>query len=196
MTDESSDETWHLIFLYDNHSLANHTLKVRFVFTHLIYLFYLFFSFQTFQSGFFELQILEITNVNNRLATGRCCGSSNFYSSTSTPYLYKLISNSDSSDSSLLCSQCNTAFRLCLKEYQSSVSPLAAALSKPSDWQGCAYGNATTPILGSSSFRISDPNYSGGNITLPFSFRWTVSKYFILFLSTYLFVLSFLFIIN
>lgn len=133
------------------------------------------FSFQTFQSGFFELQILEITNVNHRLATGRCCGSSNLYSSsTSTPYLYKLA-NSSSSDSSLKCSQCNTAFRLCLKEYQSSVSPVATELSKPSDWHGCAYGNASTPILGASSFKLSDPNYSGGNITLPFSFRWTVS---------------------
>lgn len=188
MTDESSDETWHLIFLYDNHSLANHTLKVRFVFTHLIYLFYLFFSFQTFQSGFFELQILEITNVNNRLATGRCCGSSsNFYSSESTPYLYKLVNSgssssvSGSSDSSLVCSQCNTAFRLCLKEYQSNVSPpvVGTAPSKPSDWQGCAYGNATTPILGASSFRLPDPNSSGSNITLPFSFRWTVSTQFI-----------------
>uniref|UniRef100_A0A336LUY3 Delta-like protein n=1 Tax=Culicoides sonorensis TaxID=179676 RepID=A0A336LUY3_CULSO len=72
---------------------------------------------------------------------------------------------------------CNTAFRLCLKEYQSGSSPLSSSLASKlsSNWQGCAYGNATTPILGGSSFRLADPNYSGGNITLPFSFRWTKS---------------------
>lgn len=59
------------------------------------------------------------------------------------------------------------------------MSPPSNAASKPSDWQGCAYGNASTPILGTSSFKLSDPNYSGGNITLPFSFRWTVSKKYI-----------------
>lgn len=175
-------------FFNDNSHI--HVLIASSLPTHSFNLSVLRFSFQTFQSGFFELQILEITNVNNRLATGRCCGSSsssNFYSSESTPYMYKLVNSgssssvSGSSDSSLVCSQCNTAFRLCLKEYQSNVSPpvVGTAPSKPSDWQGCAYGNATTPILGASSFRLPDPNSSGSNITLPFSFRWTVSTKFI-----------------
>lgn len=92
--------------------------------------------------------------------------------------MYKLGSSSSisSSNSNInsnlnICPECNTAFRLCLKEYQSSTS------SKSTDWQGCAYGNATTPILGpnQSSFRLSDSKY--GNMTLPFTFRWTVSCY-------------------
>lgn len=38
---------------------------------------------------------------------------------------------------------------------------------------GCAFGNASTPTLGGSSFVLSDSEV--GRVTLPFTFRWTVS---------------------
>jgi len=64
------------------------------------------------------------------------------------------------------CSPCTTAFRLCLKEYQTTEQ--GASIST-----GCSFGNATTKILGGSSFVLSDPGV--GAIVLPFTFRWTVS---------------------
>lgn len=44
---------------------------------------------------------------------------------------------------------------------------------QPSGLYGCAFGNASTPVLGGSSFVLTDPEVGG--ITLPFTFRWTVS---------------------
>lgn len=65
------------------------------------------------------------------------------------------------------CSPCTTAFRLCLKEYQTTEQ--GASIST-----GCAFGNSTTKILGGSSFVLSDPGVSA--IVLPFTFSWTVSS--------------------
>lgn len=74
--------------------------------------------------------------------------------------------------SSAGCSPCTTAFRLCLKEYQTTEQ--GASIST-----GCSFGNSTTKILGGSSFVLSDPGV--GAIVLPFTFRWTVSALFPLF---------------
>lgn len=67
--------------------------------------------------GFFELQILEIENYRGQLATGECCGggvsSSKVSSSGTTTKL---------NSPSLQCvgaPQCNTLFKVCLREYQS-----------------------------------------------------------------------------
>lgn len=71
------------------------------------------------------------------------------------------------------CPPCSTAFRLCLKEYQSNVP------NTPGILNGCSFGNDSSTVLGGSSFVLSDPDV--GSIVLPFSFRWTVSNLFISF---------------
>lgn len=126
-------------------------------------------------SGNFELQLLEISNTNSHLLTGYCCG----------------VSNESRNIRTTGCPPCQTAFRLCLKEYQTTSAAAAAAAaaaadassssssasgSNPSKLSGCSFGNASSKVLGGSSFVLSDPNV--GSIVLPFSFRWTVSFFF------------------
>uniref|UniRef100_A0A1I8QAK7 Delta-like protein n=1 Tax=Stomoxys calcitrans TaxID=35570 RepID=A0A1I8QAK7_STOCA len=101
--------------------------------------------------GNFELEILEISNTNNHLLSGYCCGVPLEVRSTKTTG----------------CPPCSTAFRLCLKEYS------AADQGIPSISTGCSFGQNTTGILGGSSFVLSDP--ARGAIVLPFTFRWTKS---------------------
>ncbi|XP_034662158.1 protein serrate isoform X2 [Drosophila subobscura] len=101
-------------------------------------------------AGNFELEILEISNTNSHLLSGYCCGMPPELRATKTTG----------------CSPCTTAFRLCLKEYQTTEQ--GASIST-----GCSFGNSTTKILGSSSFVLSDPGV--GAIVLPFTFRWTKS---------------------
>ncbi|KAM8706500.1 hypothetical protein ACLKA7_010723 [Drosophila subpalustris] len=100
-------------------------------------------------AGNFELEILEISNTNSHLLSGYCCGVPTELRATKTTG----------------CSPCTTAFRLCLKEYQTTEQ--GASIST-----GCSFGNATTKILGGSSFVLSDPGV--GAIVLPFTFRWTL----------------------
>ncbi|XP_060645747.1 protein serrate isoform X2 [Drosophila nasuta] len=101
-------------------------------------------------AGNFELEILEISNTNSHLLSGYCCGMPSELRATKTTG----------------CSPCTTAFRLCLKEYQTTEQ--GASIST-----GCSFGNSTTKILGGSSFVLSDPGV--GAIVLPFTFRWTKS---------------------
>ncbi|KAI5740274.1 hypothetical protein M8J76_002322 [Diaphorina citri] len=99
-------------------------------------------------SGFFELQILEIANYKGELASGICCGG-----------LHR-------PDPSISCPvQCNTLFRVCLKEYQSNVTSNGP----------CSFGNTSSPVLGGNSFTLTDPDRANGNLVLPFTFRWTRS---------------------
>lgn len=132
--------------------------------------------------GFFELQILEIENYRGQLATGECCGggggafSAQQQSASSTSNRYNA--------STLQCvgaPQCNTLFRVCLREYQSrhpqlpaSASGSAAAISggrmggsdddsmatginhhQPnSQLHHCSFGNVTSAVLGGNSFTL------------------------------------------
>ncbi|XP_055903990.1 protein serrate [Eupeodes corollae] len=100
-------------------------------------------------AGNFELELLEISNTNSHLMSGYCCG---------VPLEIRSTRTTD-------CPPCSTAFRLCLKEYQSSAPESFTA--------GCSFGNSSTGILGGSSFVLSDPGI--GAIVLPFTFRWTKS---------------------
>lgn len=95
--------------------------------------------------------MLEISNTNSHLLTGYCCGVSTEARNTRTTD----------------CAPCQTAFRLCLKEYQNTTP------SRPGLLSGCSFGNASSTVLGGSSFVLTDPDV--GSIVLPFSFRWTVS---------------------
>lgn len=97
--------------------------------------------------GFFELEIIEMTNYRGELASGRCCGG--LIHMKPCPY------------------ECHTYFRVCLKEYQINVTSIGS----------CSFGNTSSAILGGNSFRLSDPENSNGKLVLPFSFSWTVSLF-------------------
>lgn len=108
-------------------------------------------------SGNFELQILEISNTNSHLLSGYCCGVPLSIRSTKTTG----------------CPQCETAFRLCLREYQQSTIQAA-----PGVLNGCSFGNVTSAVIGGSSFVLSDLSLAkAGSLVLPFTFRWTVSVF-------------------
>ena len=69
--------------------------------------------------------------------------------------------------------QCDTFFRICLKQYENVVST-----SGP-----CRFGRATTPVLGGNSFQIPVGNTTSADgrkfsnpIVLPFTFSWLVSS--------------------
>ncbi|CAN7978554.1 unnamed protein product, partial [Ixodes persulcatus] len=97
-------------------------------------------------SGFFELQVLGIDNPGRELLDGGCCGGV-------------------ARTSGRCPGQCNTIFRLCLKEYQASVD-----LAGP-----CTFGNLTSPLIGGSSFSVKTHPDQQLLLRLPFHFRWTVS---------------------
>lgn len=102
-------------------------------------------------SGIFELQVLEMSNYRGEVADGSCCGG---------------VARADPADP---CPhQCNTRFRVCLKEYQNNVTSSGS----------CSFGNSSSPVLGGNSFTLADPDRASGNLVLPFSFRWTVSFFF------------------
>ncbi|GBM21027.1 Protein jagged-1b [Araneus ventricosus] len=98
-------------------------------------------------SGTFELQILSIQNYRGELADGSCCGD------------YRAEDGS--------CPlPCNTAFQLCLKEYQSDVKTTGA----------CTFGNQSTEVVAGNSFSVQSEPTKEVILRLPFSFRWTVSN--------------------
>ncbi|KAM4584163.1 protein jagged-1b-like isoform 3-T3 [Odontesthes bonariensis] len=104
-------------------------------------------------SGHFELQILSMQNVNGQLQTGACCDGSR-----------------DVVDSRCAANQCDTYFRVCLKEYQLKVSPAGP----------CSFGTASTPVLGGNTFSFRNPKNKEARIVLPFSFAWPRSYSLIL----------------
>ena len=107
------------------------------------FLFFVYFQ-TTIGRGFFELEILEFTNYRGELANGECCGAIH-----SEPCRM----------------QCQTFFRVCLKEYQINVTSTGS----------CSFGNTSSPVLGGNSFTLADPENANGKLVLPFSFSWTVS---------------------
>ncbi|XP_046470617.1 protein jagged-1 isoform X2 [Neodiprion pinetum] len=104
-------------------------------------------------TGFFEVQILSLTNNRGTLVDGRCCGGGTDggggggggdnwgggYPVCGTP--------------------CTTAFWLCLKEYQSNVTAIGS----------CSFGNVSSQALGQNTFTLSEPV----TLQLRFTFRWT-----------------------
>ncbi|KAF7990587.1 hypothetical protein HCN44_000392 [Aphidius gifuensis] len=96
-------------------------------------------------SGFFEVQILSITNNRGTLIDGRCCGGGTDLGShvNSPPCLQS----------------CTTAFWLCLKEYQSNVTAIGS----------CSFGNVSSHALGQNTFTLTQPV----KLQLHFTFRWT-----------------------
>lgn len=112
-------------------------------------------------SGYFEVQILSLTNNRGTLVDGRCCGGGGRggkgeFPSCTTP--------------------CSTAFWLCLKEYQSNVTAIGS----------CSFGNVSSHALGPNTFTLTDPV----TLQLHFTFRWTVSGYFAVCTSELIFFLT------
>ncbi|XP_073994592.1 protein serrate [Rhodnius prolixus] len=96
-------------------------------------------------SGYLQVQILEFTDYLGRTAGGGCCG------------------GVPAGPSGLCPLECSVFFRLCLKEYQSSVTPASH----------CSFGNTSSAVLGHNSFTLLEP--AKATLVLPFTFRWTRS---------------------
>ncbi|KAM4690710.1 delta-like protein 4 [Rhinophrynus dorsalis] len=87
---------------------------------------------QVSSSGVFQLELHEFINVNGMLASGGSC-----------------------------LPNCRTFFKICLKHYQTVVSP-----------GSCTFGSVITPVLGSNTFNIKDTEGFTNPIRLPFNFTW------------------------
>lgn len=100
-------------------------------------------------SGQFELQILSMHNVNGELLNGVCCDGAR-----------------NTADRKCTRDECDTFFKVCLKEYQSRVSAAGP----------CSFGMGSTPVLGGNTFSFkSSVRNDKSRIILPFSFAWPVS---------------------
>lgn len=99
-------------------------------------------------SGVFELKLQEFLNKKGVTGNTNCCKAG--------------------IASGLQQCECKTFFRICLKHYQTNVSP------EPP----CTYGGAVTPVLGSNSFQVPEMT-SKDSFTNPirfnFGFTWPVS---------------------
>uniref|UniRef100_A0A8C9YE75 Delta-like protein n=1 Tax=Sander lucioperca TaxID=283035 RepID=A0A8C9YE75_SANLU len=97
-------------------------------------------------TGQFELQILSMHNVNGELLNGMCCDGSR-----------------NTADRKCTRDECDTFFRVCLKEYQSRVSAAGP----------CSFGLGATTVLGGNTFSFkSSVRNDKSRIVLPFSFAW------------------------
>uniref|UniRef100_A0A8C8GXQ4 Delta-like protein n=1 Tax=Oncorhynchus tshawytscha TaxID=74940 RepID=A0A8C8GXQ4_ONCTS len=105
-------------------------------------------------SGYFELQLIAVQNANGELSDGDCC-------------------DGERNTQDLRCSsdECDTYFRVCLKEYQTDVTTTGL----------CIYGSGSTNVIGGNSFQFKSAknnqnrNNDGGKIVIPFQFAWPVS---------------------
>ncbi|CAJ0961544.1 unnamed protein product [Ranitomeya imitator] len=100
-------------------------------------------------SGLFELKLQEFVNKKGPSGNVNCC-----------------LRGGTAALQGLQQCECRTFFRICLKHYQSSVSP------EPP----CTYGSAVTPVLGSNSFSVADTASAEPGFTNPirfaFGFTW------------------------
>lgn len=101
-------------------------------------------------SGQFELEILSMQNVNGELQNGNCCGGAR-----------------NPGDRKCIRDECDTYFKVCLKEYQSRVTAGGP----------CSFGSGSTPVIGGNTFNLKASRGNDRNrIVLPFSFAWPVSE--------------------
>lgn len=88
-------------------------------------------------------------NVNGELLNGVCCDGTR-----------------NTADRKCTRDECDTFFKVCLKEYQSRVSAAGP----------CSFGMGSTPVLGGNTFSFkSSVRNDKSRIALPFSFAWPVS---------------------
>ncbi|XP_027017863.1 protein jagged-1b isoform X1 [Tachysurus fulvidraco] len=98
--------------------------------------------------GMFELQIRQWQNSLGILQNGQCC---DLQSSKG-----QRCPQSD---------QCDTYFRVCLKEYQARVLPVGT----------CTFGTGITPVLGGNSHGMHHHGLEAGRIVIPFKYAWPKS---------------------
>lgn len=114
-------------------------------------------------SGVFELRMDRFQNELGRDAKGHCCRG--FKTSSSS------MSGSVGAANGRCSETCRTQFRVCLKQYQTSID-----LSGP-----CIFGDYMTPVIGDnnslelSSSSSNNTNVTGYTVRLPFDFSWPVS---------------------
>uniref|UniRef100_A0A8D3DAQ3 Delta-like protein n=1 Tax=Scophthalmus maximus TaxID=52904 RepID=A0A8D3DAQ3_SCOMX len=100
----------------------------------------------TTSSGQFELQISSMHNANGELLSGACCDGAR-----------------NAGDRKCARDECDTFFKVCLKEYQSRVSAAGP----------CSFGMGSTPVLGGNTFSFrSSVRNDKSRIVLPFRFAW------------------------
>lgn len=107
-------------------------------------------------TGYFELQLISVENVNGELASGECCDGAR-------------------SSQDLRCArdECDTYFKVCLKEYQMEVTVSGS----------CTFGAGSTQVLGGNMFSFKGANNNpnkisdAGKIVIPFQFAWPVSDF-------------------
>lgn len=98
--------------------------------------------------------MISVENVNGELADGECCDGSR-----------------DPEDLRCTRDQCDTYFKVCLKEYQIEVNHKGT----------CTFGEGSTHVLGGNTFSLkgakNNPNKvdEAGRISIPFQFAWPVS---------------------
>uniref|UniRef100_A0A3Q2UBM1 Delta-like protein n=1 Tax=Fundulus heteroclitus TaxID=8078 RepID=A0A3Q2UBM1_FUNHE len=99
-------------------------------------------------SGFFEVQLISVENPSGRLLSGDCCDS-----------------EGGEADGSCGPDECDTYFRVCLKEYQLEVKTGGS----------CTYGLEVTKVIGGNTFQFRGAQKGGhdtGKIVIPFQFSW------------------------
>lgn len=101
-------------------------------------------------SGHFELRVLSVRNINGELQSGSCCDGT----------------RNAADNNRCTRDECDTYFRLCLKEYQTRVTPGGP----------CSFGSGSTPVIGGN---VVSPKSLAENdkarVVLSFSFAWPVS---------------------
>ena len=108
-------------------------------------------------SGYFELQLIGVQNVNGELSDGECCDG-----------------RRNALDLRCIRDECDTYFKVCLKEYQSDVTITGA----------CTYGVGSTDVLGGNIFSFKNTKTNSnkindaGKIIIPFQFAWPVSTFY------------------
>lgn len=114
------------------------------------------FSQTTFGAGSFEVHLVSIQNIGGEKLDGECCdGSRTIYRGQHQ-----------------CLDECDTFFRVCLKQYSQSVSSTGA----------CTFGEHTTAVLGGNSITFTNSNTSSTNgfrnpISIRFTFSWMVSHF-------------------
>ncbi|XP_060685477.1 protein jagged-2b isoform X1 [Hemiscyllium ocellatum] len=98
----------------------------------------------SFATGYFQIRFNSVQNVNGELENGDCCDGSR-----------------NPLDRKCTRDECDTYFRLCLKEYQARITTTGA----------CTFGSGSTPVLGKNTFSLPDKN-TAGSIVIPFLFAW------------------------
>ncbi|XP_072555256.1 protein jagged-2b isoform X2 [Paramormyrops kingsleyae] len=102
-------------------------------------------------SGYFELQLITVQNVNGELADGECCDGTR-----------------NSQDLRCARDECDTYFKVCLKEYQTEVTTTGL----------CNYGTGSTSVLGGNNIHFKSTKNAqnkisdAGKIVIPFHFAW------------------------